>query len=159
MRSSRDLIFVHQEEERAVSLAMPTCAQHRPATIEQSHQPHLERAHAHNARSVAVSVAGPGLGRGASAGTGPSAGAGAGPRAGAGVRAGAGAGPGKVNARACPAEGHGSPNTTRQARHSPLRATRRIGAEREDFSCPGAPARPTHLLAWGSVHGDSCAQR
>ena len=46
---------------------------------------------------------------------------------------------GKVNARALKAKGHGGPNTTGYARHSPLHAARRVEAEWEDSSCPGGP--------------------
>ena len=49
---------------------------------------------------------------------------------------------GKVNARALKAKEHGSPKTTGWVRHSPLRAARRVGAEREDCRCPGALAGP-----------------
>ena len=49
---------------------------------------------------------------------------------------------GKVNARALKAKGHGGPNTTGYARHSPLHAARRVEAEWEDSSCPGALAGP-----------------
>ena len=52
------------------------------------------------------------------------------------------------------AEGHGSPKTTGWAGHSPLRAARRVEAEREDSSCPGALAGPRAVRK--AMQEDTC---